>query len=534
MKHLWLVSIVCCIAMVIFMTPGSVFAGYTSDLTGEGTASASESMGDGPSSNAFDDNTSTYWRACDVYWEGYNYLRIDFGSGNEKTIRRYRIRTSTGCSVDHPEDWDFEASNSPGGPWTDLDTRSNQGLSDGTWYTYDFSNPTAYRYYQIHVTETQGGDMFGCLRIAEMEMMEWSADVTFTNGANAALNYQQTSPSPPQDNWHFGQFSLAGDATGATLNSVAVTLGGTYDAGDLGSNPFRLYASNTNDFGTASAIGSDVADPGSGNDVTFSSLSDAIPSGTRFYWVTADISGSATVDDNINGTIDASGDLSITGGTLSGSSNYGKLNAGSDTSLPVELSSFTATTSDGQITLRWVTQTEVNNVGFGIYRSEAKDGNYDKISFVSGAGNTAMPRDYQFVDKEAEAGKPYFYYLEDIDIAGEKSKSDIIKVVVPPARFVPGAFRLLQNYPNPFNPEMWIPFDLATDANVTIRIYDVKGQLVRQLNLSEQKAGSYLGKENAAYWNGKDQLGQSVSSGLYFYMLKAGSFVATRRMVILK
>jgi len=69
---------------------------------------------------------------------------------------------------------------------------------------------------------------------------------------------------------------------------------------------------------------------------------------------------------------------------------------------------------------------------------------------------------------------------------------------------------------------------------VTIRIYDVKGQLVRQLHLSNQKAGSYLGKKNAAYWNGKDQLGQSVSSGLYFYMLKAGDFVATRRMVILK
>ena len=110
-----------------------------------------------------------------------------------------------------------------------------------------------------------------------------SVSVTFTNGANAGLNYQQTSPSPPENNWHFGQFSLAGDATGAALNSVVVTLGGTYDSGDLGSNPFRLYASNTNDFGTATEIGSDVADPGSGNDVTFSSLSDAIPSGTRYY-----------------------------------------------------------------------------------------------------------------------------------------------------------------------------------------------------------------------------------------------------------
>jgi len=113
---------------------------------------------------------------------------------------------------------------------------------------------------------------------------------------------------------------------------------------------------------------------------------------------------------------------------------------------------------------------------------------------------------------------------------------------------------LLQNYPNPFNPETWIPFDLAADASVSIRIYDVKGQLVRRLDIGKQKAGSYLSKENAAYWNGKDQLGQSVSSGIYFYTLKAGGFdgfdtlrtqpkpqatqpkdfVAVRRMVILK
>jgi len=93
---------------------------------------------------------------------------------------------------------------------------------------------------------------------------------------------------------------------------------------------------------------------------------------------------------------------------------------------------------------------------------------------------------------------------------------------------------LLQNYPNPFNPETWIPFDLAADATVSIRIYDVKGELVRQLDIGRQESGRYFDKGNAAYWNGKDQLGQSVSSGLYFYMLKAGSFTATRRMVILK
>ena len=93
---------------------------------------------------------------------------------------------------------------------------------------------------------------------------------------------------------------------------------------------------------------------------------------------------------------------------------------------------------------------------------------------------------------------------------------------------------LLQNFPNPFNPETWIPYTLANDADVSVRIYDIQGKLVRQLDVGQQPAGSYLSREAAVYWNGKDQLGKSVSSGIYFYTLKADAFSDTRRMVILK
>ena len=93
---------------------------------------------------------------------------------------------------------------------------------------------------------------------------------------------------------------------------------------------------------------------------------------------------------------------------------------------------------------------------------------------------------------------------------------------------------LFQNFPNPFNPETWIPYTLAHDASVNIRIYDIQGQLVRQMGLGQQPAGSYLTREAAAYWDGKDQLGEAVSSGVYFYTLKADTFQATRRMVIVK
>ena len=93
---------------------------------------------------------------------------------------------------------------------------------------------------------------------------------------------------------------------------------------------------------------------------------------------------------------------------------------------------------------------------------------------------------------------------------------------------------LYQNFPNPFNPETWLPYRLAADAPVTFRIYNTQGQPVRELDLGSQAAGDYLSLEAAAYWDGRDELGEIVSSGIYFYTLEAGAFQATRRMLILK
>ena len=93
---------------------------------------------------------------------------------------------------------------------------------------------------------------------------------------------------------------------------------------------------------------------------------------------------------------------------------------------------------------------------------------------------------------------------------------------------------LLQNFPNPFNPETWMPYRLASNVPVSIQIFNVKGQLLRELNLGEQKAGSYMTRDAAAHWDGRDQIGETVSSGVYFYTLQAGTFKTTRRMLVLK
>jgi len=93
---------------------------------------------------------------------------------------------------------------------------------------------------------------------------------------------------------------------------------------------------------------------------------------------------------------------------------------------------------------------------------------------------------------------------------------------------------LLQNYPNPFNPETWIPYQLSEDSPVSISIYDTTGQLVRTLSLGFQSAGFYNSQGRAAYWDGRNALGERVASGLYFYQLTTPSFQQTRRLVIVK
>ena len=93
---------------------------------------------------------------------------------------------------------------------------------------------------------------------------------------------------------------------------------------------------------------------------------------------------------------------------------------------------------------------------------------------------------------------------------------------------------LLSNYPNPFNPETWIPYQLSETAEVTVTIHSSDGKLVRTLELGQVPAGVYSEKDRAAYWDGQNEQGEPVASGVYFYTLKAGEFSATRKMVIRK
>ncbi|HEX9933828.1 MAG TPA: choice-of-anchor D domain-containing protein, partial [bacterium] len=357
------------------------------------------------------------------------------------------------------------------------------------------------------------------------------AAVTFTNGANAALNFTQTPPSPlPYGNWPLGQFRLTGDVSGATLNSVTVTLGGTYDTGDLASDPFQLYASDANDFGGAAAIGSSAADPGSGSSVTFGSLSDAIPSGTRYYWVTADVSASATWDDNINGTVSSAGDLSLANGTL-GASSYGKLNAGTDVALPVGLMSFSARAAGRSIVLNWVTESETDNLGFILERSEGKSGwiqiaSYRTHDALMARGNTSSRTEYAFTDNTAESGEEYFYRLSDVSTLGEVTVYASLSVKMDR---LPEITEMENAYPNPFNPQTFIGYRLSEDTRVQIAVFDMLGRRIKTLLDGRQAAGIYH-----VYWNGTVETGARAPSGGYIIRMETGETRHIQKVVLMK
>ena len=114
--------------------------------------------------------------------------------------------------------------------------------------------------------------------------------------------------------------------------------------------------------------------------------------------------------------------------------------------------------------------------------------------------------------------------LIDIDLGGQ----------APSIPMSPPQTALLSNYPNPFNPETWIPYELATDTDVRLTIYNTQGTVIRTLQVGQQSAGYYIGRDRAAYWDGRNALGEQVASGIYFYQLETDEMSTLRKMVILK
>jgi hypothetical protein len=189
--------------------------------------------------------------------------------------------------------------------------------------------------------------------------------------------------------------------------------------------------------------------------------------------------------------------------------------------VPVELKSFTAYLSGNSVTILWTTVTELNNRGFDIERKIDKD--WDKIAFVDGRGTTTEASNYKFVDdfKYISVKGIVKYRLKQIDFDGTYEYSDVVEVNVD---FTPKEYTLYQNYPNPFNPTTTIKYQIPELSFVIIKVYDVLGNEVVTLVNEEKHTGIYEVEFD----------GIGKPSGIYFYRLVAGSFLATMKMVVVK
>ena len=190
--------------------------------------------------------------------------------------------------------------------------------------------------------------------------------------------------------------------------------------------------------------------------------------------------------------------------------------------LPVELTSFSATTIGKDVKLSWNTATEINNCGFEIERKILKQVQNDiwqKIGFVNGNGNSNSPKDYSFVDENVSAGK-YYYRLKQIDNDGHFEYSKTIEVDINGVL----KYELTQNYPNPFNPTTKISWEAPVSSWQTLRVYDVLGNEIATLVNEYREAGRYSINFDAS----------NMPSGVYIYKLQAGDFTQTRKMTLLK
>ncbi|MDZ7267057.1 MAG: Ig-like domain-containing protein [candidate division KSB1 bacterium] len=191
---------------------------------------------------------------------------------------------------------------------------------------------------------------------------------------------------------------------------------------------------------------------------------------------------------------------------------------------PVQLETFSATAVEGRgVRLEWVTSSESNNAGFNLLRSRSRDGGYESINLQ--IITPSQDGRYSYLDTDVEVNTRYFYKLEDIDLNGNITVHGPLEIMVAP----PSRLDLAQNYPNPFNPSTNIRYQLPQNTRVKLVVYNLIGQEVRELVNTIMPAGYHT-----AVWDGRDQRGKPVPSGIYHYRLEAGGQVLVKRMTLVK
>lgn len=205
-----------------------------------------------------------------------------------------------------------------------------------------------------------------------------------------------------------------------------------------------------------------------------------------------------------------------------------------DVALPVELSSFNAVAGSDKVVLTWTTQSEINNQGFEVYRSTQEGGayalivSYENNEALQGAGNSNTERSYRYEDRLITGGETYWYQIADVDYSGVRTFHGPVSAAAP--EVVAERYFLHPNYPNPFNPETNIRFEVPVNAissKVKLTVYNNLGMAVRTLINGSVEPGIH-----SLTWDGRNNYGELMASGVYFLRIEAGTFSQTRKMLL--
>ncbi|HNX38918.1 MAG TPA: T9SS type A sorting domain-containing protein, partial [Candidatus Cloacimonadota bacterium] len=207
-----------------------------------------------------------------------------------------------------------------------------------------------------------------------------------------------------------------------------------------------------------------------------------------------------------------------------------------DPTLPVELSSFTATISaQNFVNLMWTTQSETGVSGYYIYRNIGTDvSQATLVSPLIPASNTSQTQNYIFTDTEITDAGTYYYWLQNVDFDGSNAYHGPVTLTYTTGGnngtpVIPTVTELKSIYPNPFNPSAFISYGLATPSEVSISIYNNRGQMIRTIKNCPSTIGNHR-----IEWNGQDDNGKDCSSGVYIFRMNAGSQTFSQRAILVK
>jgi hypothetical protein len=241
--------------------------------------------------------------------------------------------------------------------------------------------------------------------------------------------------------------------------------------------------------------------------VRFDVLNPALSS--NLQWLGSDVTFTVFDDDNAT---------QLDPGTLSNM----------DVSLPVQMSGMQAESTVQGIEVSWITHSEVNSQGFYVWRSQEANGTYEKITtnLIASQGNNSEGSEYLFTDKNTESEAIYYYKIQQLD---QNGSSEFFGPIQVKALFIPEEYSLSNNYPNPFNPSTTFTYDIPEVSDVQIHIYNLLGKEERILVHKQQVPGRYT-----ETWNGTDEKGQKLPSGVYFMRMQAGTYTSMKKLTLMR